>query len=351
MNRKEHKAYLRRSLYPTLLIAGLALFNSVAAHAQTPRPTRAQPTTAATQPKKEPPSAATLPSAARTTQPRSSNADVTEATANEALREAKPATLAAPSLSGQTLPYRVLLPVDYTTSARRYPVLYLLHGRRGDEHDWWTKTNLVQYAASRRLIIVTPGVGDSWYANSATNEQAKYEDAIVRDLVTHIDNRYRTLATWHGRAIAGLSMGGLGAIKFALRYPEMFAFAAGFSGAFDVPRTVGLDDATDQRIKDIRSAYGPRDSPTRQANDVFLLLERITPERRARMPYLYVATGANDPLPPVMLSNPRFADALRERKFQYEYHERPGGHDWRFWDEEIKNMLERMTNFIPESNP
>lgn len=329
MSRKDRDIYLWKLLCGTLLFAALSSFDLVgAATAQTQRPAKAQ--TVATQPRKtQPPSAAS----------------------NEAPREARRETLAAPSLGGQLLPYRVLLPIDYATSMRRYPVLYLLHGRTGDENDWSTKTNLVQYAARHRLIIVMPGVGDSWYANSAMDEQAKYEDAIVRNLIPHIDKSFRTLATWHGRAIAGLSMGGLGAMKFALRYPDLFVFAASFSGAFDVPRTVGLDDANDQRTKDIRSAYGPKDSPTRQANDVFLLLERITPERQARMPYLYVATGANDPLPSVMSSNPRFADALRERKLQYEYHERPGGHDWRFWDVEIENMLKRMADFIPQSNP
>ncbi|MBA3442288.1 MAG: esterase family protein [Pyrinomonadaceae bacterium] len=329
MNRKERNVCLWKLLCGTLLFAALSFFDLFeAATAQTQRPAKAQ--TVATQPRKT---------------------QTSSAASNEALREARRETLAASSLGGKPLPYRVLLPTEYATSMRRYPVLYLLHGRTGDENDWWTKTNLVQYAARHRLIIVMPGVGDSWYANSATNEQAKYEDAMMRDLIPHIDKSFRTLATWHGRAIAGLSMGGLGAMKFALRFPDMFAFAASFSGAFDVPRTVGFNDANDQRIKDILGAYGPKDSPTRQANDVFLLLERITPERRARMPYLYVATGANDPLPSVVSSNPRFADALRERKFQYEYHERPGGHDWRFWDEEVKSMLERMADFIPQSNP
>ena len=266
----------------------------------------------------------------------------TRTTPSEPTRE----VLKATSLGGEALPYRVLVPADYERSARRYPVLYLLHGRTGDENDWWTRTNLSLYATRYHLIIVTPGVGDSWYANSAADPRARYEDAITRDLIPHIDARYRTLANWHGRAIAGLSMGGLGAIKFALRYPHLFAFAASFSGAFDVPRTDGLDE-TDERARDIRRIYGPRDSATRRENDPFLLLERLAPEP-ARLPYLYVATGAGDPLPQVLLSNPRFADALRERKIAYEYHERPGAHDWLFWDAEIKFALERMSELMPQ---
>jgi S-formylglutathione hydrolase FrmB len=129
-----------------------------------------------------------------------------------------------------------MLPSDYATNTqRRYPVLYLLHGLTGDENDWWTRTRLAEYAARYHLIIVTPGVGDSWYANSASDPRARYEDVIIKDLIPFIDAHYRTVPTRDGRAIAGLSMGGLGAVKFALRYPQMFAFAGSFSGAFGVP--------------------------------------------------------------------------------------------------------------------
>ena len=272
-------------------------------------------------------------------------ASATTSTPSAVTRDATRETLAAKSLNGTALPYRVLLPVDYATSTRRYPVLYLLHGRSGNENDWITKTNLSAYAARYPLIIVMPGVGDSWYANSATDKNARYEDAIIRDLIPHIDSTYRTVASRHARAIAGLSMGGLGAMKFALRYPQMFVFAASFSGAFDIPRAGGLDEASSQRAGELSVVYGLADSETRRQNDLFLLLEGHT-KARPQLPYLYIASGTNDPLPVVLLSNPRFADALRAAKFAYEFHERPGGHDWRFWDEEIKRMLERMREFV-----
>ncbi len=261
----------------------------------------------------------------------------------EALRE----VLQAPSLGGGPLPYRVLLPSDYGRSVRRYPVLYLLHGYGGDESDWLTRTNLAEYAARHRLIIVTPGAGNNWYANSASDANARYEDAIVRDLIPHIDRRYRTIASYHGRAIAGLSMGGLGAMKFALRYPQLFAFAASFSGAFDVPRTGGLSGEPAPLGQSLLRIFGPKDSDVRRANDLFALLDRVQSER-TRLPYLYVATGTNDPLPSVRESNPRFADALRAKGVAYEYHERPGTHDWKFWDTEIRFALERMSEIIPQ---
>ncbi|MCA1591980.1 MAG: esterase family protein [Acidobacteria bacterium] len=270
-----------------------------------------------------------------------------------ATRTAQPVVLResvnAASLGGAALPYRILLPADYATSARRYPVLYLLHGAQGGEGDWTTRTNLAAYAARYQLIVVMPGVGDSWYANSASDEKARYEDAIIRDLIPHVDEKYRTLASGYGRAVAGLSMGGFGAMKFALSYPQLFVFAASFSGAFDAPRTNIIVGAKDERSQILLRVFGAADSETRRRNDVFELARAV--KEGARVPYLYVSTGNNDPLASVLPANTRFAEALRERKIAYEYHERPGAHEWRFWDAEIKLALERMSDFVAHMKP
>lgn len=251
-------------------------------------------------------------------------------------------TLTAASLGGKALPYRVMLPTDYGKNSRRYPVLYLLHGLTGNQNDWWERTRLTEYAARYHLIIVTPGVGDSWYANSATDQQARYEDAIINDLIPHIDSQYRTVANREGRTIAGLSMGGLGAVKFALRYPHLFSFAASFSGAFDVPPTARLGKKPSARmLNELRRVFGDTNSQTRRENDVFALLKQPLP-KESGFPYLYVSTGKEDSLPQVFASNPRFGAALRARKIEHEYHERDGAHDWRFWNSEIELMLGRL---------
>lgn len=268
--------------------------------------------------------------------------------ASQAALAAKRELLAAASLGGKQLPYRVWLPADYATTTRRYPVLYLLHGLTGDENDWWARSRLADYAARFHLIIITPGVGDSWYANSATEEKARYEDAIIKDLIPYVDAEYRTVAQREGRAIAGLSMGGLAAIKFALRYPQMFVFAGSFSGAFDVPLTATLGKKPSARmLNELRAVFGGPNSQTRRENDVFALLKQPLPAGSS-FPYLYISTGKSDPLPQVSDSNPRFAEALRTGKLKYEYNERPGTHDWRFWDSEIEIMLGRLCVFMPQ---
>jgi S-formylglutathione hydrolase FrmB len=254
--------------------------------------------------------------------------------------------LQASSLDGAELPYRVFVPADYGETERRYAVLYLLHGLQGNENDWWQRSHLPEYAAKYQLIIVMPGVGDTWYANSASNPKARYEDVIVSDLIPYIDAHYRTIATRDDRAIAGLSMGGLGAMKFALRYPRLFAFAGSFSGAFDVPRTARLGKSPSAKmLKDLHAIFGDEKSETRRENDVFWLLDQAKKDKTT-LPYLYVSSGSSDPLPQVSESNPRFAEALSARNLRFEYNERPGTHDWQFWDSEINLMLGRMCVFM-----
>jgi len=135
--------------------------------------------------------------------------------------------------------YRILLPCGYQTGSRRFPVLYLLHGLYGDYLNWDTRTNLERCAQRYELIVVMPDAGDSWYTNSATDPKDKFEDYIAKDLVAEIDGKFRTLRSRHARAIAGLSMGGYGALKIALRYHDDFAFAGSLSGALDAPQDLG----------------------------------------------------------------------------------------------------------------
>src|ERR1051325_10217335 len=134
------------------------------------------------------------------------------------------------NLINATLPYNVILPPDYRRSkTTRYAVLYLLHGLGGHYGDWLSRTNVADYAAQYRMIIVMPEANDSWYVDGASGN--KYESYIVKELLPDVDRRYRTIQSRYGRAIAGLSMGGYGALKFGLKNPSTFVFAGSMSGA------------------------------------------------------------------------------------------------------------------------
>lgn len=237
--------------------------------------------------------------------------------------------------------YRILLPSDYS-SGGRYPVLYLLHGLYGDDRNWETRTGLKNYTRNLPLLIVMPDSDDSWYTNSATVPQDKFEDFIAKDLIAEIDGKYRTIREKRGRAIAGLSMGGYGAVKMALKYPELFAFAGSLSGALNAAQN--LDTLRPDFRAKLLEVFGHDGSPTRAENDVFLLLEK-TPGQTA-LPYLYLACGTSDSF---LDTNRAFVLKLSSRKIAYEYHETPGGHTWEYWDSALLPMLQAMQRTVTSS--
>ena len=234
---------------------------------------------------------------------------------------------------GRSTSYRVLLPEHYRQSLRRYPVLYLLHGLGGTYTDWTTRTNLADYSRSLPLIIVMPDGGNQWYTNAADGSE-RYEDFVMTDLQADVTQKFRTINSRYGRAIAGLSMGGYGALKLALKRPAAFAVAGSFSGAFAVTRAGELEKLL--RGPDalpMQQIFGPPDSQTRRENDVFALAASMKP---ASAPYVYVDCGVSDAL---INSSREVVAALHKAGVAYEYHEVAGGHGWDYWDRRVKEFL------------
>jgi len=233
------------------------------------------------------------------------------------------------------MPYEVVLPAGYLGSQERYPVLYLLHGWQGDETNFVSLTHLVEDASAYKLIVVTPRGGNSWYVNSATHAKDRYADYVFQDLIAEVDAHYRTIASPHGRAIAGISMGGYGAMLFSLRHPEAFAFAASISGAFAGPS--GIESVMPQLKPSTDDAFGAVGSTTRRQNDVDTLIGAVD---RTQQPYFFLECGASDPL---LTSNRWVVEELSSQGFAYEYHELPGAHTWPFWDGALPTMLEVLS--------
>lgn len=234
--------------------------------------------------------------------------------------------------------YRVILPVDYNKMAetrRRYPVIYLLHGLYGHFDNWTDKTKLAEYAKAYNIIIVTPEGGDNWYTDSSAAANDKFESYIIRDLIPEIDRLFRTITERRGRAIAGLSMGGYGALKFGVKYPDLFAIAGSFSGAL---RAAEFNEKNAGAIgKSIDVIYGNADSTTRKENDLFELYRTLTPEKIKGLPFIYLDCGTEDFL---FQSNRDFAALLVDKKIAHEYRQLPGAHTWDFWNKDVQEFLE-----------
>jgi putative tributyrin esterase len=240
----------------------------------------------------------------------------------------------SPALARE-MPYQVVLPAGYSGSQERYPVLYLLHGWEGDETNFVSLTHLGQDASAYKLIVVTPRAENSWYVNSATHPKDRYADYIFQDLIAEVDAHYRTIASPHERAIAGISMGGYGAMLLSLRHPGAFAFAASISGAFDGPS--GIESVMPQLKQSTDEAFEAPGSTTRTQNHVDTLIGTVD---RTQQPYFFLECGASDPL---LSSNRQVVEKLSSHGFAYEYHELPGAHTWPFWDAALPTMLKVLS--------
>jgi S-formylglutathione hydrolase FrmB len=210
-----------------------------------------------------------------------------------------------------------------------------LHGLTGHFSNWTDKTKLAEYAADHNFVIVTPEGDNGWYSDSVSVPNDKYESYLVNELIPAIDKTFRTAAKRENRFIAGLSMGGYGAIKFGLKYPEMFSLVGSFSGALGA---TSFNEKNAGAIgKGMLAIFGPEDSDARKANDIFKLVRDMTPDKVKAMPFVYQSCGTEDFL---FQNNRDFLAVLVEKRVPHEYREHPGSHDWKFWDAQVKEFLE-----------
>ena len=240
------------------------------------------------------------------------------------------------ALLGREVTYKVVLPPGYglvTSRAKRYPVLYLLHGWGGHYDSWLTRSSLHRYAEEHRLIVVTPEGGEGWYTDTPGGEP--YESHLLREIVPDVDGRFRTINQRRARGVAGYSMGGYGALKLGFKHPEVFAFAGSTSGALDAASRSGDDS--------LARVFGEANSPARFENDLPRLAREFPEERHAQLPFLYLDCGLRDDWFAV---NRDFAATLAARGFAHEYRQRPGGHVWPYWDAQAREILRVASDML-----
>jgi len=250
-------------------------------------------------------------------------------------------------LMAREMPYRVVVPVGYKSSREKtsYPVIYLLHGLTGHFDNWGDKTKIAEYLAPYNFIVVMPEGNNGWYTDSASVPNDRYETYITLELIPEIDKKFRTLADKKHRAVAGLSMGGYGSIKFGLKNPESFALVGSFSGALGAAswteKTLG--NRRNTLIESITSVYGAADSKTREENDIFKLVKEMPFDKISRLPFVYLDCGTED----FLINNNRdFVSLLLEKKVRHEFRQLPGKHDWTYWESQIQEFFELSEKFI-----
>ena len=237
---------------------------------------------------------------------------------------------------GRTMRYRVLLPSGYARGHRHYPVLYMMHGFLNPYYEWDRQTELARHLAPYDLVVVLVQGDNAFYLDSAiAGSKDQYQTYFNRELMPHVAARYRIVTETHGRAIAGVSMGGYGAMLSVLKRPGAWVFAANFAGAVNFAQDTELQ-------KNLAPVFDARAlGENRDAVDVMKLLAAADV---SLLPYVYVVCGADDHL---LAENLALQKALQEKKVRHEMHIVPGGHEWIVWDEQLPAMFARMAKLIP----
>jgi S-formylglutathione hydrolase FrmB/phage tail protein X len=235
----------------------------------------------------------------------------------------------------------VLLPDDYQTSGRTYPVLYMFHGG-ADDFRQFDFLGIRDLTAGKPIIVVMPDGGHAgWYSNPVSSfvGPRNWETFHIAQLLPWIEANFRTYAEYDGRAVGGFSMGGFGALKYAAKYYGHFASVSAHSGPASLRRDFGLvvhwANIT-SAVLDLAggTVYGaPFWDQARVSADN--PVERIESYRNKRI--FLVAGTSPDPLnwfdsvneTQVLAGQREFRERLSEAGIPHESHEVPGGHVFR----------------------
>lgn len=210
-----------------------------------------------------------------------------------------------------------------------FATFYLLHGLSDDHTIWQRRTSIERYVRDLPLIVVMPDGGRGFYCDA--KEGMAYETAIIRDLIGYVDQMFPTIPTRKGRCIGGLSMGGYGAVKLALKYPGLFCSAVSHSGALAFARRKFPREEGNAWNAEMARILG--EDPVNGPDDIFALAAQLDPLKR---PALRIDCGVDD----FLLEENRACHArLTELGYPHEYEEFPGAHTWDYWDLHVQEAL------------
>lgn len=240
----------------------------------------------------------------------------------------------------RTVTVNVVLPVDKLTKPgdpvrekKPFKTLYLLHGIFGDYTDWITGTRVARWAQENNLAVVMPSGENHFYVD---DERAGhyYGRFIGEELVQMTRDMFPLSDKREDTFIGGLSMGGYGALKLALRAPETFSCAASLSGGVDIVHICEQTSLADDHYwEDI---FGPADKVRGSFNDLFAAAEELKASGKP-LPKLYMWCGTEDFL---YGENVRMRDHLNALGYDLTYEESPGDHQWKYWDQKIQTVLD-----------
>lgn len=228
----------------------------------------------------------------------------------------------------RTVPLRALVPLE---DAPRVPMpaMYLLHGLYGSEQDWFQYTRVMLWARAKGLAVFCPAGENGFYVNQADTGEA-YMRYVGEELPAFTRRLFPLSSRREDTFIAGLSMGGYGALNAGLTYPETFGKVAALSAALRPWKRMDKPQGgCVQRPAYARALFGQDTEPW----DTLTLARQCG----ARAPELWLSCGAQDDL---LEENIALVNGLRQAGIPAHFDQPPGAHNWDFWDREIQRVID-----------
>ncbi|WP_338876172.1 alpha/beta hydrolase family protein [Spirosoma sp. SC4-14] len=245
----------------------------------------------------------------------------------------------------------VVLPESYAKSKANYPVLYLLHGGYGHFNDWITKTpdkHLIQRLADHYNLIIAMPEGEifSYYLDSPVNKESQFETYLTKEVISKIDNTYRTIRDRKGRVLTGLSMGGYGSLLLAARHPDLYCAAGSMSGALNPDMQSWK--LPPEMAKGIKLEFEKILGPIEQVPDTYATFSviNLADKLKTNGQKLIFDCGVDDFL---IEPNRELHRRLVFNQTPHDYSERPGGHSWEYWQNSLPNHILFFQNVLKEN--
>ena len=230
----------------------------------------------------------------------------------------------------------VVLPFDRVPAAKPVcPVVYLLHGHGENAGAWFRMTAVERYAYSYGVALIMPEVQRSFYTDMAKG--LPYFSYLTEELPSLCSQLFSVSDQREGRFVAGLSMGGYGAVKAGLRRPDLFAGCAGFSGCLDLEALrASLSEMDSSQQGEAQAIFGDGVVINPEDN-LFYLVEKTARLPKEQLPKVMITCGTEDFL---YAQNTKFRDVIQTLPYPFSYREWTGTHEWGFWDQSIQYALE-----------
>jgi enterochelin esterase-like enzyme len=246
---------------------------------------------------------------------------------------------------GHEIPFTIYLPDNYQSTIDNLPVVYLLHGANQNEYSWIenggvkeTLDGLISRDRLRPTIVVMPTVGpDSWWVDGNAE---KAETALIKELFPYIEKKYKAISDRKGRAIAGISMGGYGALNLSLRFPTQFCAAGIISPAIYDPLPPETSSARKSPQFFTHNVFNPE---SWMALNYPANLQGYT-QSNVRVP-VWIVSGGNDHFGIALIAAQLHSRIMKIQPEQVEFRVIEGGHDWMTFRDALPDTLQYINKF------